>query len=293
MIKFRTEYKSEPSLELLTPDQKILLMGSCFTDSIGERMRECGIDAISNPTGVLYNPASIAKIMELALRYPEIREEIDNSIIEREGVWRSWFADSSIVGETAEAEAGNMLQKLDDLRSMIEKVNVMIITFGTSWIYELSDTNNYIVANCHKFPANKFIRCRLAIDEIVDRWNGVIEKIRKFNPGIRFIFTVSPIRHLKDGFEGNNRSKAVLSLACERLEEVVPNVDYFPAYEILTDDLRDYRFYASDLVHPSPMAVEYIWEKFCDTYYNSESQNELKRRWREHRAQHHRPNIIL
>ncbi len=294
-MKFRTEYNPEVAGRLLDPLMPVVLVGSCFTDSIGARMRVCRWPSLANPCGVLYNPASIANILSLSADDDEkkVLAAVKRSIVSRDGLFLSWLTDSKTCG-TSEAEtADTLIGKLSEIKEALAVAGVLIVTFGTSWIYELSDSPGYIVSNCHKFPSKDFKRRRLSVDEIVSVWKSTVEHLRVLNPDLRLIFTVSPIRHLKDGFEGNARSKATLLLACERLCSEIEGADYFPAYEIITDDLRDYRFYADDLLHPSSLAVTYVWEKFCKRYLSERSRQILAEGEKITKAMNHRPNIQL
>ncbi|MBD5370801.1 MAG: GSCFA domain-containing protein [Bacteroides sp.] len=291
MMKFRTEYTAHPACTLLDPRQPVVLVGSCFTDNIGERMRFCRWEAYPNVTGVLYNPASIANILRLACFGRYRAEELARSIVGRDGLWMSWLADSGCTTRSPSETGRRLTARLDELRERLAVASTLIVTFGTAWIYELRDRAGYVVANCHKFPAAAFERRRLSVSEITAEWNEVMRRLSEAYPRLRVIFTVSPVRHLKDGFEGNSRSKAILQLACEEICAANPGAEYFPAFEIMTDDLRDYRFYAADMLHPSPQAVGYIWEKFCERYLSPASRAILAEGERLTRRLGHRPII--
>lgn len=229
-MKFRTEIEIPKASWQIGYGDKIVLLGSCFSDNIARKLGEYYFQVTANPTGTLYNPVSIA------------RHTNDEAVCD---------------------------------------ADVFIITFGTAWVYEDKRTQT-VVDNCEKRPATDFIRRRLTVEEIVGLWQPIIEA----HPNKRFIFTVSPIRHLKDGLHENNLSKGILLLAVEQLKAY-----YFPSYELLLDDLRDYRFYADDLMHPSSAAVEYIWERFIATFMTAETQkemNDLHALWlnRHHRSLH-------
>lgn len=290
-MKMRTEYLPEPAAGPLDPEKPVVLLGSCFTDSIGGRMRECRWNAVPNPCGVLYNPLSIANTLVLALDKDGAEEKIEDSLCERDDLCMSWLSDSGCTTCGRKETITRLSDKVSALRAVLAKAQAVIVTFGTAWIFELRDRPGYVVANCHKFPANMFVRRRISVTETVERWKEMAMQLRAACPEIRLIFTVSPIRHIKDGLEGNSRSKAVLQLACEELCAEIPFAEYFPSYEILNDDLRDYRFYADDLVHPSSSAVEYIWEKFCDRYLTKPSRELLAEGRRITKALSHRPII--
>lgn len=290
-MNFRTEYNGRRVSEPLDVSRPVVLLGSCFTTSIGERMRAGRWRAYPNPCGVLYNPMSIAMVLETALsENPE--SVFAESVVEREGRWVSWLTDSKVSGSSPEECVAMLTERFSDLKRCLAECSSVIITFGTSWIYELADSTGCVVANCHKFPEKRFVRRRLSPEEISERWRQTIGMINECCGRKRFIFTVSPIRHLRDGFEGNSVSKAALMLACAdicRADDAV----YFPSFEIMNDDLRDYRFYASDMAHPSEEAVDYVWDFFKRTYLDDEGLETLRQGEAIYRAYHHRPNIPL
>ncbi len=234
-MKFRTEIEVAPFGHKIDHSRRGFSVGSCFADRIARRLREAKFLVTANPAGVLYNPASIADLLEQA---PE-------GLMSAEWV---------------------------------------LVTFGTAWVYE---ERGRVVANCGKRPAHLFTRRRLSVEEIVTRFEGLIDGVLR---GRQVIFTVSPIRHLKDGFEENSLSKATLRLAIAEITARYPdNAQYFPAFEILNDDLRDYRFYGTDLVHPSEQAVDYIWEKFSGAAFCVETLELLPQIENIVRATRHRP----
>lgn len=273
----------------MRPDLPIVFAGSCFADNISARMRQCLWDA-ENPFGVLYNPMSIARALECAVLSDRGDEIFRESLFESGGAVRSWLYDSKAAAFSIDECLEKFQAMSVNVKSKLELADALVITFGTAWVYTLNECpGEYIVANCHKMPSREFSRRRLGIDEICDVWIEMAKKLRSRYPKLQIIFTVSPVRHLKDGFEGNARSKAVLLLAAERICESLDYCHYFPAYEILNDDLRDYRFYADDLVHPSAAAVEYIWEAFKDCYLDAEGKQFLKETENIYRLYHHRP----
>ena len=288
-MKFRTEFTSRPTGRLLNPEQTAVLIGSCFTDYIGERMRECRWKAFPNITGTLFNPSSIAGILRLAATWENPFDVIEQSLAQRDQLWLTWLADSGCTTYSRRDTYDRIFKRLLRLRQRLEEARTLIVTFGTAWIYELRERPGYVVANCHKFPADTFVRRRLSVGEIVGEWNGLLKLLKEKYPEMRVIFTVSPVRHLKDGFEGNSRSKAILLLACEELCNQNVGVDYFPSFEIVNDDLREYRFYASDMVHPSPEAIDYIWVKFQDRYLSMESRALLAQGEKVTKRLNHRP----
>lgn len=259
-MKFRTELHPEVSPIQITHADSIMLLGSCFASEVGKRLQSDGFDAVVNPVGTLYNPLSIARIIRLM----EANKRYDSSeIFENQGLWRSFDHHSSL----SDADCGVALDKINGAMEMggnrLRQADLMIVTFGTAWVYELPDGR--VVCNCHKLPSSCFLRRRLGVDEIVDVWSEIIRSY----PDKRFIFTVSPIRHTADGLHGNQLSKATLLLAIDRLASIHPEIEYFPAYEALVDDLRDYRFYAPDMKHPSEVAADYVYQLFADSHFSA------------------------
>ncbi len=295
-MKFRTEYIPKRSTYTLDPSRPIVLVGSCFAANIAAKMRECSWNAF-NGAGTLYNPMSIARILELLVLADKPIESLDSSLFEAEERIHSWLFDSHFSASTRHKFIEGIFHTREKLLKFLEDSQALIVTFGTAWCYVLKDEyqpsseekDEYIVANCHKMPSAMFGRRRVSIEEISKLWISLCSKLKQKYPDLKIIFTVSPVRHLKDGFEGNTLSKATLHLAVEEICRRVEDCLYFPAYELVCDDLRDYRFYASDLVHPSDAAVEYIWENFCKTFVDEKGMLMLKAGLKEHKRLNHRP----
>ena len=252
------------------------MLGSCFSDEIGAQMKQRHLSVTCNPFGTLYNPLSIAQAMQMT----EIPE-----LVQHDGLWHSMAHHGSFSrADRNEAETA-IRQSIKTMQQAIQEATVVIITFGTAWVYEMKDegfpvTGCGVVGNCHKLPESCFTRRRLTVEEIVAAWQPVIAQY----PDKHWLFTVSPIRHIKDGLHENQLSKATLLLAIEELKTHQSSISYFPSYEILLDELRDYRFYADDLVHPSGMAVNYIWERFVTAFCSTQTQNEMvlqHKRWKQ------------
>lgn len=262
-------------------DDKLLLLGSCFADNIGEKFGTHYFQMLSNPYGTLYNPASIAAILS---PIANIQFPISNPpIIEWGGLWHSMLHHGSFSHSDRAQVLLHCEQSRELLHAFLQEATVVIVTFGTAWVYEYEGK---VVSNCHKMPTNRFVRRRLSVDEIVAMWQPLLQAM----PDKHWIFTVSPIRHIKDGLHENQLSKAILLQAVEELVNKAncDKVGYFPSYEILLDELRDYRFFAEDMVHPSPVAVEYIWQRFVDTYMTADTQNEMRTLYQLWRDRHHR-----
>lgn len=273
-MKWRTEIEIPKSPWHITPDSRILLVGSCFTDNIGHLMQAYGLQATCNTTGVLYNPLSIVQSLNGDMR-------ID--IVEHDGLFHSMAHHGSFSGTDSEQVLRRCLQAQAELHQALEQADVVFVTFGTAYVYY---RNGQVVANCHKLPEREFTRERLTVEQIVTAWRPLIRTMSDKH----WVFTVSPIRHQRDGLHQNQLSKAVLLLAVEQLQRDYPGlVSYFPAYEIVLDELRDYRFYADDLTHPSAAAVEYIWERLCDTFIPAHVMTQLQTYYRQWLHSQHRP----
>lgn len=258
-------------------DDQILLMGSCFADSMCAKLHEHYFRVEGNPFGVLYNPASIAMAIEMARKSQTIE---DKDLVEHGGLWHSMAHH----GVFSDIDMAVVLDKCNGsivaLRQALENATVITITFGTAWVYEYAGK---VVGNCHKLPANQFVRRRMTVEEIVATWQPLVEAM----PDKKWLFTVSPIRHVKDGLHENHINKGILLQAVEQLTKQ-SGCSYFPAYEIMLDELRDYRYYAEDMVHPSSMAVEYIWQRLVETYMTADTQAEMKTLHQLWRDEHHR-----
>lgn len=253
MAKQRTELNVRPATgHLIGRDSSLLMLGSCFTTEVGSRLLESGMDVCVNPTGNVYNPLSAARTLENLTRR---RVYTAADLIENQGLWRSLDHHTRLAAPSPDEALERINGSMREGGDALERASHIIVTFGTAYVFERNGT---VVCNCHKLPAREFVRRRLGVDEIVDAWQPLIDS----RPQTRFIFTVSPIRHVADGLHGNQLSKSTLLLAIDALR----NADYFPAYEVLIDELRDYAYYASDLVHPSAEAVDRVYRLFLDTY---------------------------
>ena len=269
-MKLYTSVDIAPSARQIGYGDKILLLGSCFADNIGAKFAEHYFQATINPFGTLYNPASIAAAIT----------NVGNSqLVEHNGLWHSMMHHGAFSDKDKEQLIARCEQSRALLQRALMEASTVVVTFGTAWVYEMEGK---VVANCHKLPANRFTRRCLTVNEIVEMWQPIVASM----PDKHWIFTVSPIRHVKDGLHANQISKAILLQAVDQLGQ-----SYFPSYEIMMDELRDYRFYAEDMVHPSAVAVEYIWQRFVDTYMNKDTQTEMRvlnQLWRDnqHRMLH-------
>ena len=282
MLKLRTEIERTPLRQLVGCREGVLLLGSCFTDHIGSWMEEHWLKVMCNPWGVLFNPASIAQSVQRILS--DVRADFPFELHYLNGRYYS-FAHH---GKWSDIDADVLQQKLvvldAEVRSFWLEARHVIITLGTSWIYE---REGRVVANCHKFPGSEFLRRSLSVEEIVHLWEPIIAGA----PDKHFIFTVSPIRHVRDGLHGNQLSKSTLLLAVDALQKNFgQRVEYLPVYEFMMDDLRDYRFYADDLVHPSSLAVQAVKELVADCCFDSQLKQYMKEAEPLVKALQHRPS---
>jgi hypothetical protein len=252
-----------------------MFVGSCFADNIGAKMEEYRFDVEVNPFGALYNPASVAAACRL-MAQAEPKPFLETDLRQHDGLFHSFMHHSRFSDASAERCLAGINAALQTAVKRFGSLSYLLFTFGTAYVYRLKN-GGATVANCHKIPASEFVIERLTVSEIVDEWSLLIEELKRHNPALRIIFTVSPIRHLKNGAHLNQISKATLLLAIHEIIEKYPaTATYFPVYEIVMDELRDYRFYADDLLHPSSVAVDYIWERFCETFMSAETQAVIK-----------------
>jgi hypothetical protein len=241
---------------------KILLLGSCFADNMGKKFKEYYFQTSSNPFGTLYNPVSIANSLS----------PVESSLLPityHNGMWHSMMHHGAFSHSDRDKLLRSCEQSQNLMNRALQEASFILVTFGTAWVYEYKGK---VVANCHKLPAKDFVRRRLTIEEIVQVWMPIVEQMSDK----RWIFTVSPIRHIKDGLHENQISKSILLQAVDYLTSNSASASYFPSYEIMLDELRDYRFYAEDMLHPSQVAVDYIWQRFADSYFSSDTCKEMR-----------------
>ena len=264
----------------------VVLLGSCFSDNMGGKMHGALINALVNPMGTLYNPMSIASGVQ---RLIECRPMAGQELFMQSGVWNSYDFHSRYSLPDKQVTLDRMNQRIELGHKTLRQAQLLTITLGTAIVYRLRSTGQ-VVANCHKVPQHEFERKMASVPEMVQVLDGMLTALHQFNPNLRIIFTVSPIRHIADGLDVNSLSKASLRVAIQNaIVSHQEYCDYFPAYEIMLDDLRDYRFYTSDMVHPSDVAVEYIWQAFQATYLDDRSALAVARCERVHKRLQHRP----
>ena len=279
-MKFRTEIVIAKFAEGIDHTQKVFALGSCFAENISERLSRAKFSVTTNPFGVLFNPFSIANAIN---RLDSARSFAVCDIEAGRESYFSFDAHSSLDGKTHTEAFGNLNQAVAQGSKALREADWVILTFGTAWVYE---REGRVVANCHKQPAKAFERRRLSVEEIVEQYDALFEGVLRDK---KVIVTVSPVRHVGDGLQDNCVSKATLRLAVEELVAKHENVHYFPSYEILIDDLRDYRYYGEDFAHPSKVAVDYVWECFCESVLAPQAQELLPRIEQITVASEHRP----
>lgn len=284
-MKFRTEISFSPDNFQISYTENIGMFGSCFVENLFPKLQDAGFHLDVNPFGVIYNPLSISQSLYQLL---DNKKYTKDNLFQDRGIYHSFSHHSRFSGIEADAVRDKINSQIEYSSAFLRKTNVLIITFGTAYVYRLKPDGR-IVANCHKQPDSFFLHYRLSIKEIVEEWTQLLAQIHLFNPDCKVLFTVSPIRHWKNGAHENQLSKSTLLLAIDELTKTNQNCYYFPSYEILLDDLRDYRFYKEDMIHPSDQAIEYIWEKFASLYFNEETKDMIKE-WNDiQRSLNHKP----
>lgn len=261
-MQFRTTFPIPISSFKINHHQNILTIGSCFSDEIGSRLTQLKFNGLINPFGVIFNAFSIENIIERSIN---LRYFTTDDVHQNGEQFFCFDVHSSFNGLSKEEVLTNLNQTLDQVHNFLKTCDILMVTLGTSWVYQRK-VNDQIVANCHKIPAKEFDKILLPVQETFKSLDLLVFEVLKLNPKMKIITTVSPVRHTKDGMVENNVSKSRLIDAMYQLDLKYDEVNYFPSYEIMMDDLRDYRFYKEDLIHPSNEAVNYIWELFTATY---------------------------
>ncbi len=271
----KTELKIPKSIDLINHSQSLVLLGSCFSNNIGKLLNKYSFNARYNTIGTVYNPATLTKNLIQALQGNQLVEE---DIIQNKDIFCHYDYHSKYNSLEKSDTLRKINQDLDTLKDLLYSCNSLFLTLGTAIVHTLHNTDR-IVGNCHKFPASQFSKRMLEVHEIKDLLSTAIKELKKINPGIRIILTISPVRHTKEGISQNAMSKARLLAAVSELQSE-QDIEYFPSYEIMMDDLRDYRYYKSDLIHPNKIAIQYIWKKFSLHYFDAhttEINKKLKR----------------
>lgn len=267
-MDFQTKVEQPAGLPSVTHAGQILMMGSCFAENVGRLLKDAKFQLDLNPFGILYNPSSLFTALIEILKRKVYKE---GDLFFHNGFWHSLMHHGCFSGPTLEETLQSVNIRLLQAHQTLLKLDWVMLTFGTAYVYEQKETGK-IVSNCHKLPENNFNRRILSVEEIVEDYTALIAEMTTRNPDLKWLFTVSPIRHIRDGMHANQLSKSTLLLAIDRLQQLFPEqVFYFPSYEIILDELRDYRFYADDMLHPSPLAIRYLWERFSETFFSAET----------------------
>ncbi|MBL4594556.1 MAG: GSCFA domain-containing protein [Flavobacteriales bacterium] len=262
-MKFTTPTAIPKSDFTISHEQSILLIGSCFAQNIGEKLIDNKFNVNINPFGIIYNPISVINEINRIINNQLYTEK---ELIQFNEKWISFHHHGSFSSTNKVTCLEQINTSLNEAHDQLKQSKTVFITVGSAWVYEYPDVG--IVANCHKIPNKQFAKRLLSVKEILSAFDNVKESLKNIN----IVFTVSPVRHIKDGLHENNLSKSILHLAINNLVEQNDNYHYFPAYEIVIDELRDYRFYKDDLVHPTDLAINYIWNKFSECYFSSTTQ---------------------
>jgi len=281
-MQFRTKITIPKSDNPIDYNSKIVSLGSCFAENMAEKLGYFKFQNTCNPFGIIFNPVSIEKIINKAISQELFTEE---DILFHNERWHSFDVHSDWSNSNKEELIANLNVILKSTHQKISEATHIIITYGTSWVYRNIESK-LIVANCHKVPQKQFSKEILSIETIENSIKNTISLIQKVNPKAKIIFTVSPVRHLKDGFVENQQSKAHLIAA---IHQILQSAAYFPSYEIMMDELRDYRFYAEDMIHPNQVAIDFIWERFLETTISEESHSIIKEVETIQKGLQHRP----
>ncbi len=273
MSSFRTTIPSIAFPFSINHTDSIMGMGSCFAQSIGEKLVQAKFDTLLNPFGIIYHPLGIVQSFRRLLDDDFSYQEAD--LISSAGLWYSFEHHSDF----SQLDKDICLEKINtalfQARIFLAKTNRMLLTFGTARVYHHLERDQLVV-NCHKFPTNDFERRLLSVDDIVGAWTPILEQLQNKKADLQIMITISPIRHIRDGLVENQESKATLLLAAHQLAKQFPYVHYFPAYELVLDDLRDYRFFEEDMIHPSQQAINYVWEYFKTSFFDTTTEQLLQ-----------------
>jgi hypothetical protein len=286
MDLFRTIVEIPESPNKISYRSVIMLIGSCFSDYMGERLLYHKFNALLNPFGVLFNPASIARSINIII---ERKLLMPQELIFHNGQWISLNHYTGFSHPNQQVCLNRINKGITETHQNLKNADFLFITFGTAWVYTYNESGD-IVANCHKIPASSFTRRLLQPQEIIDFFSDLLKALKQFNNKLHIVFTLSPVRHWKDGAVSNQQSKAILHYAIQSIIERHPYSAYFPVYEIFMDELRDYRFYGTDMLHPAESGINYIWKRFVDTFIEKESLPLMNKLASLMKAYNHKPN---
>jgi hypothetical protein len=272
-MKFRFEFDIKKLSQAITHKDRLFLIGSCFTENIGEKLKKYKFSVLENPNGILFNPVSVAEALTSYIESTQLNE---SNLFQLNEGWHSWKHHSRFSGLTSDEALTKINNSTVQANEYLKEADYLMITLGSAWVYTLTEKAanakvGTVAANNHKAPADWFHRRLMTTEEVLQTLDNILYRLFHFNSKLKIIFTMSPVRHLREGVVENNRSKAVLIQAVHHLVDKFDRLYYFPAYELVIDDLRDYRFYAEDLVHPNYFATQYVWEKFVDACVDEKS----------------------
>jgi hypothetical protein len=289
-LKFKLTLASKRAEKSIGYRDNLFLIGSCFSENMGAKLNTHLFKVFENPHGVLFNPISVAKSLSDCIQN---KQYVEADLFELNEVWNSWNHHSRYSGISAKDALDKINNSITKAHSFLKTADHIVITLGSAWVYQLNSQSPFsagqVVANNHKAPAAWFDKHLMKPDALNILLNKMVKNLLQFNAHLQIIFTISPVRHLREGLVENNRSKAVLIQAVHEIVDSTENVAYFPSYEYVIDDLRDYRFYAEDLVHPNYAASNYVWEKWVETYMNEETQGIMKQVAELQLAMQHKP----
>jgi hypothetical protein len=271
-MKFNLTTQIPPSGFDIKHGNGIVLLGSCFANNMVQHFERSGFEVMSNPFGTLFHPVAISQALVASMH-----EQHCVAVVQRDDLYFAWSASGSVYGSSTSEVEEKVLEARKALRERLQQSKLLVVTFGTSWGYALPEHG--LVANCHKKPADLFEKSLWSVDDMYEAWKNALQLVKELNPDLKIVFSVSPVRHKKDGLVENNRSKSRLIELVHRLVESdgVGELSYFPAYELVIDELRDHRFFKSDLVHPTDEAVSYVWECFSSYLFASDTVELIKK----------------
>lgn len=261
-MDLRTTFPIEPSVDKITYNDHVMFIGSCFASYIGSQMEMGRMPVMINPAGAVFNPVSVSNTLDTITHQKEFLLE---DLHFYDGTWLSFYHYTDFSSDDPSIVLEKINRKSKAAFDILKQSRYLFVTFGTAKVYKLKKSD-LIVSNCHKIPSEQFESIMLTVEEIVTLWTSQLDKLHLLFPDLQIVFTISPVRHWKDGAHGNQVSKSILFVAVEEILRHNTAPSYFPAYELVMDDLRDYRFYSDDMLHPSTSAVNYIWEAFVSCY---------------------------
>lgn len=283
-MQFHLGFQPTVSATKITHQDGLLLMGSCFSEHIGTRLNDLKFNVSSNPFGIVFNPTSIVSAIHRIIDKNYFKP---TDVFEKDGLWYSFETHSLLRGETQQELLDSLNHNIDNWHQKLKSTQWLIITLGSAFAYKHIEQGK-VVANCHKLPQSIFEKTLLKPNTIISEFTELINKLQQFNPSLKIIFTVSPVKHLRDGVVENSVSKAILIQSIHQLINEQKHCVYFPAYELVNDDLRDYRFYESDMAHPNKQAIDYVWKRFGEVYFNDKTNSINDKVNQIHQAYHHR-----